>query len=135
MSYTMKADDVFGLASAIHADVRQKGDELFFKYCPYCDGGTSHDKETFSINLESGGFIQVGYDAEQFHEMLDEFVIDVTKNRHVGTGGFVAVCDENLRSIKNPLISIKYSLCLLSLRICTSTWLCKTKCTDFLTTC
>lgn len=56
MSYTMKADDVFGLASAIHADVRQKGDELFFKYCPYCDGGTSHDKETFSINLESGAF-------------------------------------------------------------------------------
>ena len=49
-----------------------------------------------AIKLAGGGFIQVGYDAEQFHEMLDEFVIDVTKNRHVGTGGFVAVCDENL---------------------------------------
>ena len=51
------------------------------------------------INLESGGFIQVGYDAEQFHEMLDEFVVDVTKNRHVGTGGFVAVCDETLSMV------------------------------------
>ena len=47
-------------------------------------------------NLEGGGFIQVGYDADQFHEMLNEFVIDVTKNRHVGTSGFVAVLDENL---------------------------------------
>ena len=49
-----------------------------------------------AVNLEGGGFIQVGYDAEQFHQMLNEFVVDVTKNRHVGTGGFVAVCDDNL---------------------------------------
>ena len=49
-----------------------------------------------AVNLTNGGFIQVGYDAEQFHEMLNEFVIDVTKNRHVGTNGFVAVLDEKL---------------------------------------
>ena len=49
-----------------------------------------------AVKLKDGGFIQVGYDAEQFHEMLNEFVVDVTKNRHVGTGGFVAVCDEKL---------------------------------------
>ena len=49
-----------------------------------------------AINLEKGGFIQVGYDAEQFHQMLNDFVVDVTKNRHVGTGGFVAVCDDKL---------------------------------------
>ena len=49
-----------------------------------------------AVNLTDGGFIQVGYDAEQFHEMLNEFVVDVTKNRHVGTGGFVAVCDDKL---------------------------------------
>ena len=49
-----------------------------------------------AIRLSDGGFIQVGYDADQFHEMLNEFVIDVTKNRHVGTGGFVAVLDEKL---------------------------------------
>ena len=49
-----------------------------------------------AVNLATGGFIQVGYDAEQFHEMLDEFVIDVTKDRHVGTSGFVAVLDEQL---------------------------------------
>ena len=49
-----------------------------------------------AVNLTGGGFIQVGYDAEQFHEMLNNFVIDVTKNRHVGTAGFVAVLDEEL---------------------------------------
>ena len=49
-----------------------------------------------AMNLAAGGFIQVGYDAEQFHTMLNEYVIDVTKNRHVGTSGFVAVLDEKL---------------------------------------
>ena len=52
-----------------------------------------------AINLENGGFIQVGYDAEQFHKMLNDFVVDVTKNRHVGSGGFVAVCDDNLHLV------------------------------------
>ena len=52
-----------------------------------------------AVNLTADGFIQVGYDAEQFHEMLNEFVIDVTKNRHVGTSGFVAVLDEQLSMV------------------------------------
>lgn len=52
-----------------------------------------------AVDLAEGGFIQVGYDAEQFHAMLNEFVVDVTKNRHVGTGGFVAVCDDKLRMV------------------------------------
>ena len=52
-----------------------------------------------ALTLEDGCFIQVGYDAEQFHEMLNDFVIDVTKNRHVGTEGFVAVCDDNLNLV------------------------------------
>ena len=51
------------------------------------------------MNLENGWFIQVGYDAEQFHENLNEFVIEVTKNRHVGSGGFVAVCDDKLNLV------------------------------------
>ncbi|MBR6548924.1 MAG: SpoIIE family protein phosphatase, partial [Clostridia bacterium] len=52
-----------------------------------------------AINLAGDGFIQVGYDAEQVHQMLNEFVVDVTKNRHVSTGGFVAVCDDQLRIV------------------------------------
>jgi hypothetical protein len=30
-----------------------------------------------AVNLTGGGFIQVGYDAEQFHAMLNEFVVDI----------------------------------------------------------
>ena len=52
-----------------------------------------------AVNLTSGGFIQVGYDAEQFREVLDGFVIDVTQSRHVGTSGFVKVLDENLNIV------------------------------------
>lgn len=52
-----------------------------------------------AIKLNNGGFIQVGYDAEQFHQMINEFVIDVTKNRHVGSKGFVAVLDDNLKLV------------------------------------
>ena len=52
-----------------------------------------------AVNLTGGGFIQVGYDAQQFHHMLNEFVVDVTKNRHVGTSGFVAVCDDKLNMV------------------------------------
>ena len=58
-----------------------------------------------AVNLTNGGFIQVGYDAEQFHKILNEFVVDITKNRHVGTGGFIAVCDNNL----NMVITNEYS--------------------------
>ena len=54
-----------------------------------------------AVKLAGGGFIQVGYDAAQFHEMLNEFVVEVTKNRHVGTGGFVAVCDERLNLVSD----------------------------------
>ena len=52
-----------------------------------------------AVKLKNGGFIQVGYDAEQFHQTLNKFVIEATKNRHVGSGGFVAVCDDKLKLV------------------------------------
>ena len=45
------------------------------------------------------GFIQVAYNQAQFRETIDNFIIDVTKNRHVGATGFIAVCDENLKIV------------------------------------
>ena len=64
----------------------------------YCPRGKDQSvwRKYAAVNLAKDGFIQVGYDAEQFHEVLNEYVIDVTKNRHVGTDGFVAVLDEQL---------------------------------------
>ena len=55
MGYTFNSNDVMALAHSIGAETKTKGDELFFKYCPYCNG-EGHDKETFSVNLKSGAF-------------------------------------------------------------------------------
>ena len=76
-------------------DTLKKQASFVQKYSPRGKDGSVWRKYA-AVNLENGGFIQVGYDAEQFHAMLDEFVVDVTKNRHVGTNGFVAVLDETL---------------------------------------
>ena len=56
MSYKININDVLGFASTVSAETKQKGNEIFFKYCPYCGGGLSHDKETFSINTDNGAF-------------------------------------------------------------------------------
>ena len=55
MGYEWKQEDVFGLAGKLGADTHRKGNELFFKWCPYCHGD-GHDKETFSVNLDTGLF-------------------------------------------------------------------------------
>ena len=55
MGYEFRADDVYGLAAKLGAQVREKGRELFFRYCPYC-GGDGRDRDTFSVNLETGAF-------------------------------------------------------------------------------
>ena len=53
--YDFKSKDVFDFASFIGAETKQKGNELFFKYCPQCHGGGT-DKDTFSVNLQNGAF-------------------------------------------------------------------------------
>ena len=55
MSYELKREDILGLANKLNAETFEKGDELFFKWCPYCHG-SGHDKNTFSINLKTGTF-------------------------------------------------------------------------------
>ena len=56
MSYVFKPEDAFGLARAIGADTHEHGEELFFRYCPKCHGGSNRDKDTFSVNLKNGVF-------------------------------------------------------------------------------
>lgn len=56
MSYELKQSDIFDLANFIGAETKEKGDELFFKWCPRCRGGDHRDKETFSVNLKTGAF-------------------------------------------------------------------------------
>lgn len=54
--YQFNQDDVFRFVSSVGARTRRKGNELEFVLCPYCMGGQHHDKNTFSINLETGQF-------------------------------------------------------------------------------
>lgn len=56
MGYEYKQEDVFGFADGQHLRYHQKGDELFFLYCPYCGGGSHRDKDTCSVNLKTGTF-------------------------------------------------------------------------------
>ena len=47
------------------------------------------------VALTDGGFVQVGYGAERFQKDIGEFVVGVTRNRHVGEGGCILIADEN----------------------------------------
>jgi len=47
------------------------------------------------VVLERGGFVQVGYDSARFQRDIDEFVVGVTRNRHVGEGGCIIIVDES----------------------------------------
>ena len=53
--YEFKKSDVLDFSYFIGAETKEKGDELFFKYCPKCHGG-GDDKYTFSVNLKNGAF-------------------------------------------------------------------------------
>ena len=47
------------------------------------------------VVLDDGGFVQVGYGFERFQQDIGEFVIGVTRNRHVGEGGCIIIADES----------------------------------------
>ena len=51
------------------------------------------------VVLDKGGFVQVGYDAKRFQRDIDQEVIGVTRNRHVGEGGSLIICDENWKIV------------------------------------
>lgn len=57
MAYELKRSDIIDFARAGNYETREKGNELEFRYCPYCHGdssGSRRDEWTFSINLDKG---------------------------------------------------------------------------------
>lgn len=57
MKYVMNMDDLTAFAEFIGAETKQKGKDLFFRYCPKC--GSSAPKEDewkFSVNIRTGAF-------------------------------------------------------------------------------
>jgi anti-sigma regulatory factor (Ser/Thr protein kinase) len=81
-------------------DVLKTNDSHVQEYGPRGKDETELRKYA-AVNLDNGGFIQVGYDAAQFHQMLNEFVIDITRNRHVGTDGFIMAFDEQFNVVSD----------------------------------
>ncbi len=92
--YDMKIHD----QSREFVDVLKEEDSFVQAYKPTGIDGSVWRKYA-AVKLAKGGFLQVGYDTEQFHVNMETFVIEVTKNRHVGTSGFVAVCDGDLKMV------------------------------------
>lgn len=56
------------------------------------DAGIS--RKYAGVVLVNGGFVQVGYDFEQFRKDISQQVAGVTKNRRVGEGGRIMIADE-----------------------------------------
>ena len=55
MHYEFNPDDVKRFIDHVGIPTYQRGNELTFKYCPYCRG-SEKDKKTFSINMDTGVF-------------------------------------------------------------------------------
>lgn len=49
-----------------------------------------------------GGYLQVGYDSEQFQKDIDEQMQIITKNRHVGKNGYLLILDEKFDIVCAP---------------------------------
>ena len=55
--YEFSQEDAYRFAREQFVETKTKGNELQFKYCPYCNGGSGgKDKGTFSIDLTTGKF-------------------------------------------------------------------------------
>lgn len=54
--YEFNPDDAWRFARENGYKAYRDRDELMFKLCPYCKGGSNTDKGTFSINLKTGMF-------------------------------------------------------------------------------
>lgn len=52
--YEFKPEDVYRFAQSYNH--HKRGSELVFQYCPFCNGGSSRDKGTFSISLSTGQY-------------------------------------------------------------------------------
>lgn len=54
--YEFKESDAWDFVRGSGIEAKKRGEELMFQTCPYCRGGGSGDKGTFSINLRTGQF-------------------------------------------------------------------------------
>ena len=57
MKYVMNRDDLMGFIDFIGAETKEKGKDIFFRYCPKCGSSAPKDDEwKFSVNWKTGAF-------------------------------------------------------------------------------
>ncbi|MCR5137190.1 MAG: SpoIIE family protein phosphatase [Oscillospiraceae bacterium] len=69
------------------------------------------------VRFENGGFVQVGYDAERFQKDVDQMVVGITHNRHVGQGGYIMVADRNWNLVSDLYLNEGRNIDVSGLRI------------------
>ncbi|MBQ9954534.1 MAG: SpoIIE family protein phosphatase [Eggerthellaceae bacterium] len=72
-----------------------EGAESFVQSYQPISYDSSISRKYAGVALERGGFVQVGYGAQRFQRDIDEFVVGVTRNRHVGESGCIIIADED----------------------------------------
>lgn len=55
------------------------------------------------VVLPSGGFVQVGYDAQRFQRDIHSNMIGIARNRHVGQNGFILIADEQMNVVSDRM--------------------------------
>ena len=96
LNYDMRS----GAQSSEFMVLLQGQDEYVQSYQPV-SYDASISRKYGGVTLEDGGFVQVGYGAERFRRDIDEFVVGVTRNRHVGEGGCIIIVDEDWRIVSD----------------------------------
>ena len=48
------------------------------------------------------GLFQIGYDVDSFQDIIDESIIGITKNRHVGETGYTVILDGSYKPVSTP---------------------------------
>ncbi len=69
------------------------------------------------VSLQGGGFLQVGYDANEFRADIDSTVKKIAKNRHIGENGFIVICDEEWNIVSEGTDYTGYNLASLGIRV------------------
>ncbi len=67
--------------------------ELVQQYQPITYDASIYRKYA-AVTLRKGGYMQIGYGAEQFQKDIDEQIVGITKNRHVGEHGSLIIADK-----------------------------------------
>lgn len=75
--------------------------EYVQSYQPLSKDGVTYMKYA-GVSLPGGGFVQVGYNAKRFRQDIDQQVIGVTRNRHIGESGCMIIAADNWNIVSDP---------------------------------